>query len=67
MQVYGRVVRIDYGLPMGWLAAAVGLLLLVFIVRKSVDRETAKAFGLLAKVLLACFALLIIGAIVAAH
>jgi len=49
----------------GWIIAAFGLFLLIIIVRKSVDRETAKSFGLLLKVFVACIVLLVIGVLVA--
>jgi hypothetical protein len=51
---------------MGWVVAAAGLLLLVFLIRKNVDRETTRSLRFLLKVFVAAIAVLLIGAIVSA-
>lgn len=50
---------------MGWLAAVVAMVLLVLLVRKSVDRETARSLRLLLTILVAVFAMLVVAGVVA--
>lgn len=50
---------------MGWIVTIAGICLLVFLVVKSLDRQTVKSVGTLLKVLAAVVALLILWAIIA--
>ena len=45
---------------MGWLIALSGIVLLVFIVRKSFDRQTTRNFNYLGKIVVILFGLIVI-------